>query len=153
VEPGMEEDKRTFSDNGAAGAVQGRVPGVSPQPAPPPPPPPLPSMEAVVTTSGQIAVQQSRRDRAQQDAVTVDSAAAAGVRRVGGKTFYLREGVWTDAELRAGAGLPVTEVRFGTDAYFALLQREPRLARWFALGERVAVVMDGRVYRSLPAAP
>ncbi|MDB4951058.1 MAG: Vault protein inter-alpha-trypsin domain protein [Gemmatimonadetes bacterium] len=153
VEPGM-EDRNAFSGNGDAGALQRRTSGGMPMPAPPPPPSsPAPnvSLEAVVTTSGQAAVQQSRRDRAQQDAVTVDSVAAAGVRRVGEKTFYLRGGVWTDADLRADAGLPVTEVRFGSDAYFALLQRAPRLARWFALGERVAVVMDGRVYRSLPA--
>jgi Ca-activated chloride channel family protein len=108
-----------------------------------------PPKAAAQATTGEVAVQQSKRDRAQQETVRVESdpAAGGGVRNVAGKTFYLREGVWTDAEFKADAKLPETVLTFGSDEYFALLKREPRLADFFALGERVVVVYQGRVYR------
>jgi hypothetical protein len=59
----------------------------------------------------------------------------------------LREGVWTDSEFKAGATLPETSVKFGSDDYFALLKQKPRLAEYFSLGERVVVVFEGRIYR------
>jgi Ca-activated chloride channel family protein len=98
-----------------------------------------------------MAVQQSKRDRAQQDAITIASddkdTPSSVVRNIGNKTFYLRDGVWTDAEFKAEASKPETALVFGSDEYFALLKREPRLAQFLALGERVVVVYDGRVYR------
>ena len=69
------------------------------------------------------------------------------MRKVGDKTFYLRDDVWTDAEFKAEARKPETTLTFGSDEYFALIKREPQLARFFALGERVVVVFKGRVYR------
>lgn len=104
--------------------------------------------EAARATTGAVAVQQSKRDRAQQETVRVESeSSAGGVRSVGGKTFYLREGVWTDAEFKAEAKLPETALTFASDDYFALIKKEPRLADFFSLGERVVVVYQGRVYR------
>ena len=101
--------------------------------------------------TGRGAVAQSRAAREMQEAVTVQgqnyNGPDASVQRVGDKTFYLREGVWTDAEIRADARLPETTVTFGSDEYYALLGRVPALGRYFALGERVAVVVDGRLYR------
>jgi hypothetical protein len=76
-----------------------------------------------------------------------DDTRQDAVQRVGGKTFYLIDGVWTDSEFKAEAKLPVTVLTFGSDDYFALLKQNPKLASYFALGERVVVVFDGRVYR------
>jgi Ca-activated chloride channel homolog len=115
-----------------------------------PPPPPAPRREDAKATTGVVAVQQSKRARAQQDALRADDdeqAASAAVSKVGDKTFYMREGVWTDSEFKAEAKLPETALEFGSDEYFALIRREPQLARFFALGERVVVVYKGRVYR------
>ena len=36
---------------------------------------------------------------------------------------------------------------FGSDEYYALLGRVPALGRYFALGQQVAVIVDGRLYR------
>ena len=107
-----------------------------------------PPKEAAKAKTGELAVQQSKRDRAQQDALRADEGASSlAVRKVGDKTFYLRDGVWTDSEFKPDAKLPETAVEFGGDEYFALIKREPQLARFFSLGERVVVVHDGRVYR------
>jgi Ca-activated chloride channel family protein len=111
-------------------------------------PPPAPKVADARATTGAIAVQQSKRAREQQDAMRVETELdSPAIRNAGGKTFYLRDGVWTDSEFKADAKLPVTEVKFGSDEYFALLKQKPRLSQYFSLGERVVVVFDGRIYR------
>ncbi len=102
-------------------------------------------------TTGAIAVKESKQQRARQEAVNIadddEVLRVSGGRNVGGKTFYLRDEVWTDAEFKPAAQLPETTLTFGSDAYFELLKREPKLAEFFALGERVIVVYQNRVYR------
>jgi Ca-activated chloride channel homolog len=133
---------------GGAGAPVMTLPDVSNAP-----PPPAPRDAQAVT--GATAVRESRRARAQQEATRVDeedetalTVLGSGARKkVGDKTFFLRGGVWTDSEFKAEAKLPETALVFGSEEYFALVGREPELARFFALGERVVVVHKGRVYR------
>ncbi|HEX6909403.1 MAG TPA: VIT and VWA domain-containing protein [Longimicrobium sp.] len=133
-------------------AVQGRVSGAMPPSAPPPPAMMAPRPEAATVVTGAAGVTESRRSRAQQDALTLESSAVTGtsqeaVRRVGARTFYQRGSVWTDAEIRDDTRLPTTEVDFGTEEYYALLRRVPALAQYFAQGEEVDVIHDGRRYR------
>jgi Ca-activated chloride channel family protein len=141
---GMDEDRaanRPATRRGAPGGFYGGA--AAPKEAPM-------ASEAAKATTGALAVQQSKRDRAQQETVTIASDAkdipASVMRSVGDKTFYLRGGVWTDSEFDATARKPETTLTFGSDEYFALLQKEPRLADYFALGERVIVVYNGRIY-------
>jgi hypothetical protein len=79
--------------------------------------------------------------------VTRPASTASPMRQVAGKTFYLRDGVWTDSEFKADAKLPVVVLKFAGDEYFDLIGREPRLADYFALGKSVVVVWEGKVYR------
>jgi len=104
--------------------------------------------------TGMAGVQQSKRARVQSEAIQVaKDEASAVVKRAGGKTFYLRDGVWTDSEFKSDSTLPVTTVTFGSDEYFALLKQKPVLSQFFALGERLVVVVDGRIYRVNAAQP
>ncbi|MBC8097938.1 MAG: hypothetical protein H7Y11_00720, partial [Armatimonadetes bacterium] len=64
---------------------------------------------------------------------------------VGGKTFILLDGVWTDTTYAPDTMTP-EQVVFLSDAYFALLDAQPELAEYFALGERVIVVLDDVAY-------
>jgi Ca-activated chloride channel family protein len=115
---------------------------------------PRPAAADTAATTGMDAVQQSKATRAQQEAVQVTSDASSSyVRSVGGKTFYLRDKVWTDSEFRAEAQLPETTLKFGSDEYFAVLKSKPRLAEFFSLGEQVIVVWEGKVYRITAVAP
>ena len=133
---------------------QGRRPSGALQPSVNSTAPPPAKAADVQAVTGMAAVQQSKRAREQQEAARVDKDTPSSVARTaGGKTFYLRDGVWTDAEFKADAGLPETTLKFGSDNYFALLKQKPRLADFFALGEQVIVVFEGRVYRVAAATP
>ena len=106
------------------------------------------------TTTGVVAVEQSKRARDQQQADKLkEEARKDAVRRVEGKTFYLIDDVWTDSEFKTDAKLPETVVKFASDEYFALLKQNPKLGSYFSLAERVLVVFEGRVYRVNAAAP
>ena len=113
-----------------------------------PSPSPGAVQQAVTVTSGEEAIQLSKSAREQQDlAVLTDNTRKDAVRRVESKTFYLIDDVWTDSEFKAESRLPESALVFGSDEYFALLKQHPKLGSYFALGQRVIVVFEGRVYR------
>jgi hypothetical protein len=70
-------------------------------------------------------------------------------RTVEGKTFRLTSGVWVDTRFDASAGLESVAVR-GSEERAAVLQKNPQLAPYAALGERVVVVWERTVYRFEP---
>jgi hypothetical protein len=61
-----------------------------------------------------------------------------GVRRVGARSFTLRDSVWVDARPAASGARTVSVIAF-SPAYFALIDRIPELREAFALGEKVQV--------------
>ena len=111
--------------------------------------PPSPKAKAARIITGAEAVQQSKIARDQQERLVLkdEDTRKDAVKRSAGKTFYLIEGVWTDSEFKAESRLPETVVEFGSDEYFALLKQNPKLGSYFSLGERVVVILEGRVYR------
>jgi len=117
-------------------------------------PVPAGAMQESVVVTGEDAVRLSKDTREQQSQLILkEQALNVPVRHVTGKTFYLREGVWTDSEFKADSHLPETVLVFGGDEYFALLKQNAKLGPYFSLGQRVVVVLDGRVYRVNAAAP
>jgi Ca-activated chloride channel family protein len=112
-------------------------------------PPPAPKAADANASTGPMAVQMSKRAREQQEVMRIEEGESRSsvMKTVGGKTFYLRDGLWTDSEFKADAKLPETVVKFGSDEYFALLKQKPQLATYFSLGEKVIVILEGRVYR------
>ena len=87
------------------------------------------------------------REAEKLSTVTRSSDSASQIRQVAGKTFYLRDGVWTDSEFKADAKLPLVKLKFASDEYFNLIGQEPKIAECFALGQRVVVVWKGKVYQ------
>jgi Ca-activated chloride channel family protein len=61
------------------------------------------------------------------------------------KTFYLKDGVWTDSEFRDGA--ETTEVKFNSDAFYRLIAEKPGLAKYLAVSDKLVVVFEGVTYR------
>jgi hypothetical protein len=72
------------------------------------------------------------------------------VERVGTRTFYWVNNRWVDASYDGRA--ESRKVELFSEAYFKLIRDHPELARCFALGERVLVVLVQTVYETVPPA-
>lgn len=106
----------------------------------------LPTAPAFGAPAVDLAQEQARlRDMGGVGGAPMPQEAAQVVRHVGSKTFFLRDGVWTDAEFDPERMTPV-RVQFGSDAYFDLLAARPEWGPYLALGERVVFVAEGTAY-------
>jgi Ca-activated chloride channel family protein len=144
LEPGarVQDVTRTQGNIGGGNAINGRGSlNNSPRAAP------MIAADAKAVT-GVAGVQQSKRARAQQEVLKIEKdTPSSAIKTAGGKTFYLRDGIWTDSEFKADSNLPITTVKFGSEEYFNLLKQQPRLGEFFSLGERVIVILNGRIYK------
>ncbi len=156
---------------GWGGGIRAPGPSRAPRPAPPPPPPPPPPADAVpaptppappVTTPAEAAagkVQDSkdlakRKDEGSAEADDRDGLGGVRdrVKAVEGKTFVLgKDGRWVDTEWK-GKPDPVRVEAFSA-AYFDLLKKGDRVAKFLAVGEKVVFLLDGTAYEIVPAPP
>lgn len=92
------------------------------------------------------AFEEAKAASAMRDAQSLQQATAAvpeerqeGIisRRVGTRTFVMRDSTWTD--VRSLEGLRVVKVKPYSEAYFALIRELPDLGEALALGDRVVV--------------
>jgi Ca-activated chloride channel family protein len=99
--------------------------------------------------SGESAVVYAQAEREMKESVTIASPESyfTSVRSIADKTFQLKDEEWIDTEVKDSAALPKVEVHFGSDEFFNLIAKEPKLAEFFSLGKRVTVVFKGKVYR------
>jgi Ca-activated chloride channel family protein len=67
------------------------------------------------------------------------------IQTVGDKTFIQLSGVWTDTEFKPDT-MTTEKVVFLSDEYFDLLDSIPALGSYFALGDRVIVLVEGVAY-------
>jgi PKD repeat protein len=74
---------------------------------------------------------------------------AAAVTAVGDKAFVLKDGVWIDTTFDPTA-MTTTELPFPSDLFLEFLGDHPDMGKYFALGERVIVVLDGVAYETVP---
>jgi Ca-activated chloride channel family protein len=79
------------------------------------------------------------------DETAAEMAAQNPIRTVNDKTFIQQNGVWTDTTFDPDT-METQQVVFLSDEYFALLDSNPALGEYFALGDRVIVVIDGVAY-------
>ena len=64
---------------------------------------------------------------------------------VAGRTFYANAGQWIDARVQEQPKARREKILFGSDAYFALLDRDPAVAQWLALGRNVIVLVGDTI--------
>ncbi|MGI9140410.1 MAG: VIT and vWA domain-containing protein [Gemmatimonadaceae bacterium] len=140
LEPGMERFAdavgRPVSPATIGGAASTRRSSAGGNLAAPPP------------ASGQTGARafEEARISASQRAVTTlssaDDARTANVRAAGGRTFVIRDGVWTDVRT-ASPDARVVRVQPYSELYFALMREIPELQEILALGDQV--ITHGRV--------
>jgi hypothetical protein len=93
------------------------------------------------------AVSASVALKAMKSAEITNGSAVAGSKRVGSKTFTLKDGTWTDSAYAPDLKLPVVTLEFGSDTLLKAIASDPQLGSYAALGKSVIVVHRGKVYR------
>jgi Ca-activated chloride channel family protein len=104
---------------------------------------------ASANASGEAAVVYSQAERKMKDSDRDDGIESylTTMRAIGDKTFQLKGDEWVDTELKDGSAMQKVEVQFGSDEFFNLIAKEPKLADFFSLGKKVSVVFKGKIYR------
>lgn len=59
------------------------------------------------------------------------------VKNILGRAFYQQDKFWVDSELQNQSNVKKVRVKFNSDEYFTLLNREPETAQFLALGQNV----------------
>ena len=108
----------------------------------------------VTESSGRRAVQMSKQQNKQKANASISAdekeiyvANTTQNQFVGSKNFFNQNGVWQDVEYKPERKLPEIKVKFGSEEFYRLLEKEKQLGQYFALGEQVIVVLNGNVYR------
>jgi Ca-activated chloride channel family protein len=73
------------------------------------------------------------------------------VKSVEDKTFYFRDGFWTDSDFDA-AKLKPELVEFGSKKYFDLVASSPELRKYFSAAANLVVVYKGHCYKVVQSA-
>ena len=71
----------------------------------------------------------------------IERLAAETVKHVGKRTFYLKDGIWCDSEVKAGMQPRI--VKNFSDEYFEILKKHAELGAVLAIGGKIIVVIDG----------
>ncbi len=112
-----------------------------------------------IASVGAGAVADSKKSRSQQYETQVDAESdellrksvgkdgSATAKRVGTKTFYLKEDTWFDSEFKEADRLPEITLTFASNAYFELVNKDREISKYLAIGKKLVLVWKGRVYR------
>ena len=92
-----------------------------------------------ISGAGAVAASQAQKQLQQGYAAPI---ARADAKIAGGKTFVLRDGVWTDSAFDAAKFANPKIIKFGSDEYFALLS-DQQIAQWLSVGEQIVWVQGG----------
>lgn len=127
-----------------------------------PPPPPgapisfAPSSElqimddkalASAAPTGRYAVTRSKKMQTMKESIALDrDEESSGIKSVEDKTFYLRDGVWTDSSYDEHSA-KVESIEFGSTKYFDLVRANPGISKYLAVAEQVVVIYKGHCYK------
>ncbi len=67
----------------------------------------------------------------------------AGMKWVEGKTFYLKDGFWTDSSLLDGTHPQPEVIQFGSAKYFELVKKHPGITKFLGVGTKVIIQFEG----------
>jgi len=103
------------------------------------------AVRATPAPSGARAVEKSVEQKALQESRIAAAPSSGEIKHVGNVTFILRSGVWVDTRYDP-ARMQTHKIRFGSEAYFALIQSHPAWGEYLSVGQQVIVLLDGKVY-------
>jgi Ca-activated chloride channel family protein len=111
----------------------------------------------MIQQSGRSAVAQSVQQNTLQNnaSVTLDADEEFRVylkdtkqnQFVGTKNFINDKGNWIDTEYKKDSKLPQVTIKFASNEFFDLVNKEKDLAKYLAIGKQVKVVWKNKVYQ------
>ncbi len=107
-----------------------------------------PAAQEAISTGQVMGVGAVKAAKATQSFKLQDRAIEVASERIlykDDKTFYLKDGVWTDSDYREGS--PTTDIKFNSDGFYRLLTEKPAIAKYLSAGRNLIVVFDGVNYR------
>jgi Ca-activated chloride channel family protein len=107
------------------------------------------AMPGLAPAAGADAVAASKAARQLRETETGPAANTDVMRTIEGKTFVLRNQVWTDTAYTPGVSAAPKIVKFASPEYFTLA-RDSRTARWLSVGDRVIVVLGNQTIQIEP---
>jgi Ca-activated chloride channel family protein len=108
------------------------------------------SFASQAAVTGKVAVMKAKKLNVMRDSISLDeekSKESSSVKSVDDKTFYLRNGFWTDSAYDASKSPKPQEITFGSKEYFDLLKSAPGISKYLAVGRQVIVVHNGHTYK------
>jgi Ca-activated chloride channel family protein len=98
--------------------------------------------------AGEYAVKAARATKQYRSAETLPApvSQSATTREIAGKTFELKNDVWTDTTYEPQKTPNIETIKFASPEYFALA-KDARVAKWLSVGEKLIVVLGKRVIR------
>jgi Ca-activated chloride channel homolog len=124
IAPPPKDAAKTLRDKSGAGAVQMSV--------------------QQNTMQQNMSVAADRKEEAERQVLVQNSISS---QFVGNKNFQNQNNVWIDTEFTDKVRLPEVTIKFGSNEYFDLVNRERDLAQYLALGQQVVVVWKNKVYK------
>ena len=99
--------------------------------------------------TGKTAVENAKKLNLMKDTISLDQEKPAGgaVKTVEGKTFFLKDGFWTDSAYDRSKYARPDEITFGSKEYFSLLKKCPGISKYLAVGRQLIVVYQGHCYK------
>jgi Ca-activated chloride channel family protein len=87
---------------------------------------------------------------ADQDGEKIAAQIQNAVRVINARSFYQNGNAWVDSQVQDQASLKPVNIEFGSPEYFALARKHPEAAAWFALGDRLQIVLGKQFYNIAP---
>ena len=116
--------------------------------------------DSTTSARAQFASKRLSRDRDERSSDGLDNAEkevrlglggrGVAIKRVGDRTFYFRNGAWTDSTVEPKDLESAIKIVFLSDEHLQLAASDPDLAKCLAVGDRVTVSWKGKVYRVEP---
>lgn len=75
------------------------------------------------------------------------------MRHIGSKTFYFNGSMWVDTAWKPDQKRVKHTIKYLSNEYFQLLQRDPALGKYLALGENLLLCWGDLAYEITSATP
>ena len=104
---------------------------------------------AMETSTGKDAVGRAKKVSEMKTTIAMadEKGRAGGIKNVEDKTFYFKDGFWTDSTFAPSTAPNPEVIEFGSKRYFDLAHSIPGISKYLSVGEQVILIYQGHTYK------